>query len=88
MTTINCICSGEAAFRAMMHEFGWAKHPMVHRIDTLRKDVPVTMMYGSRSWLDHSASQIVKEKRMDSYVKVQVRYVDCSMKITNLYTCA
>lgn len=56
----------------MMHEFGWAKYPMVHRVGNLRDDIPITIMYGSRTWLDHSASEIVKEKRINSYVKVQV----------------
>lgn len=61
----------------MMHGFGWAKHPMVHRVHQLRADVPITIMYGSRSWIDHSASQIVQQKRTDSYVNVQVsRFLD------------
>lgn len=55
-----------------MNGFGWAKNPMVHRIDKLHEDVPITLMYGSRSWIDHSAGGIIKDKRMNSYVNVQV----------------
>ncbi|KAJ3648982.1 hypothetical protein Zmor_020746 [Zophobas morio] len=64
--------SGESAFHAMMSGFGWAKNPMVKRIDQMRKDVPITLLYGSRSWIDHSATDIIKNKRIDSYFKLQV----------------
>lgn len=67
--------SGETAFKAMMDGYAWAKNPMVHRIDKLREDVPITLMYGSRSWIDHSASPIIREKRMKSYVNVQVSHL-------------
>ncbi|XP_019881715.1 (Lyso)-N-acylphosphatidylethanolamine lipase isoform X2 [Aethina tumida] len=64
--------SGEAAFHTMMSGFGWAKNPMVKRIDKLRPDIPITLTYGSRTWIDHSAAEIIKDKRMDSYFKLQV----------------
>ncbi|KAG5891495.1 hypothetical protein JTB14_009829 [Gonioctena quinquepunctata] len=64
--------SGESAFRALMSEYGWAKNPIVRRLDQLRKDIPITLLYGSRSWLDHSAGEIIKEKRTTSYFKLQV----------------
>lgn len=64
--------SGESAFHAMMSHIGWAKNPMIHRIDHLRKDVPITLIYGARSWIDPSASDILKVKRMHSYFKQHV----------------
>jgi pimeloyl-ACP methyl ester carboxylesterase len=64
--------SGESAFHSMMSGFGWAKNPMVKRIDTMKKDIPITLLYGSRSWIDHSATDIIKNKRIDSYFKLQV----------------
>lgn len=64
--------TGEAAFRAMAASFGWAKHPMIHRMDTLRKDIPITVLYGSRSWVDNASGELILEKRPDSYVNVQV----------------
>ncbi|CAH1105239.1 unnamed protein product [Psylliodes chrysocephalus] len=70
-----CNCqypSGEGAFHSMMSDFGWAKNPMVRRIDRLREDVPITLLYGSRSWIDHSASDIIKDKRMNSFIKIHV----------------
>nr|CAD7585952.1 unnamed protein product [Timema genevievae] len=66
------IPSGEAAFHAMMSGFGWAKNPMLKRMDTLRKTIPITLMYGTRSWVDSSASETIKAQRPDSYVNVQV----------------
>lgn len=65
--------SGEAAFHAMMSGFGWAKNPMVRRIEQLRSDTPVTLLYGSRSWVDNRAGHVIKEKRpKESYTDVKV----------------
>lgn len=64
--------SGEAAFRAMMSGFGWAKNPMLNRIDALHEDIPMTILYGSRSWVDHTSGDIIREKRSKSYVNVEV----------------
>ncbi|VEN39291.1 unnamed protein product [Callosobruchus maculatus] len=64
--------SGESAFHAMMSDFGWAKVPIVKRIDRLDAKMPVTLLYGARSWVDHSAGDIIKEKRTSSYFKLQV----------------
>jgi hypothetical protein len=52
--------------------FGWAKHPMVHRIDTLQKHIPITILYGSRSWVESASGKFLREKRPDSYVNLQV----------------
>ncbi|XP_018329714.1 protein ABHD4 [Agrilus planipennis] len=64
--------TGESAFHTMMAGFGWAKYPMVKRIGDLDLRVPITILYGSRSWIDNSAGQIIQEKRTDSYVRVRV----------------
>ncbi|XP_060533182.1 (Lyso)-N-acylphosphatidylethanolamine lipase-like [Cylas formicarius] len=64
--------SGESAFHSMMSSFGWAKNPMVRRINKLPIQIPVTLLYGSRSWLDHSATDIIKYKRSGSYFRLQI----------------
>ncbi|XP_029160226.1 protein ABHD4 isoform X2 [Nylanderia fulva] len=64
--------SGESAFHAMMHGFGWAKNPIVKRMDKLSNDIPITLLYGSRSWVDNSAGETIKQNRSSSYVNVQV----------------
>lgn len=61
--------TGESAFHSMMSGFGWAKNPMIKRIHEIQKDVPITLIYGSRSWVDSSASEIIAKVRPDSYVK-------------------
>ncbi|XP_018580013.1 1-acylglycerol-3-phosphate O-acyltransferase ABHD5 [Anoplophora glabripennis] len=70
-----CNCqhpSGESAFHSMMVDFAWAKNPIVRRIDKLSPTIAITLLYGSRSWTDHSATDIIKEKRIHSYFKLQV----------------
>ncbi|XP_063973025.1 (Lyso)-N-acylphosphatidylethanolamine lipase isoform X1 [Diachasmimorpha longicaudata] len=64
--------SGESAFHAMMQGFGWAKNPIINRIDQMHEEVPITLIYGSRSWVDNSAGEIIKQKRVNSYVNIQV----------------
>ncbi|XP_014385445.1 PREDICTED: abhydrolase domain-containing protein 4 isoform X4 [Myotis brandtii] len=61
--------SGETAFKAMMESFGWARRPMIERIHLIRKDVPITMIYGSNTWIDTSTGKKVKLQRPDSYVR-------------------
>lgn len=64
--------SGESAFHALMHGFGWAKNPMIHRINQLDPTLPITVLYGSRSWIENSTEQLLLEKRPDSRTYVQV----------------
>jgi abhydrolase domain-containing protein 5 len=64
--------TGEAAFHSMMSSFGWAKFPMSKRIPELKKDIGLTMIYGSRSWVDHSPGNIIQQMRTGSYVNVQI----------------
>lgn len=64
--------TGESAFHAMMSGFGWAKNPMLNRMHEVREDKPITLLYGSRSWIDKSSWDLVKASRPSSYVNVQV----------------
>ncbi|XP_042239511.1 (Lyso)-N-acylphosphatidylethanolamine lipase-like isoform X2 [Homarus americanus] len=64
--------SGESAFHTLMAGFGWAKYPMIQRMDSLRKGMPMTLIYGSRSWVDRDPGFQIKYMRNDSYVNVQV----------------
>lgn len=56
----------------MMESFGWARRPMLERIHLIRKDVPITMIYGANTWIDTSTGKKVKMQRPDSYVRDMV----------------
>lgn len=58
--------SGESAFHTLMHGFGWAKNPMENRLDKLSPSVSITILYGSRSWVDNSTAEVLKERRPES----------------------
>ncbi|XP_034945385.1 (Lyso)-N-acylphosphatidylethanolamine lipase isoform X2 [Chelonus insularis] len=64
--------SGESAFHAMMQGFGWAKYPMINRIDEMNEEIPITLIYGSRSWVDNSSGEMIKQKRVNSYVNIHI----------------
>jgi len=64
--------SGESAFHAMMESFGWAKNPMHYRIADLDNNVPLTLLYGGHSWVDHFPSDKIKEMRPDANVDAYV----------------
>ncbi|KAL4704279.1 hypothetical protein ACJJTC_016297 [Scirpophaga incertulas] len=64
--------SGESAFHTLMHGFGWAKNPMVNRLERLPAALPVTVLYGSRSWVDNASGQLLSESRPSASTYVQV----------------
>ncbi|KAJ6643804.1 (Lyso)-N-acylphosphatidylethanolamine lipase, partial [Pseudolycoriella hygida] len=63
--------AGESAFHSMMSGFGWARHPMLRRMQNVRHDMPITLLYGSRSWIDKSSWELLKAARKPNYVNVQ-----------------
>ena len=52
--------------------YGWARHPMIYRIGNIDRNVPITMIYGSRSWIESSSGRETQTRRSGSYVDVQV----------------
>ncbi|XP_043649777.1 (Lyso)-N-acylphosphatidylethanolamine lipase isoform X1 [Drosophila teissieri] len=64
--------SGESAFHTMMQSFGWAKHPMIHRIKDVRSNIPITFIYGSRSWIDSSSGEKIKSQRGSNMVDIKI----------------
>jgi len=66
--------SGESAFTSLVTGFGWAKNPMIKRIQHLDKRVPITLIYGQNTWMDKSIGQKIKSERENSFVHVEVIY--------------
>ncbi|XP_072942593.1 1-acylglycerol-3-phosphate O-acyltransferase ABHD5 isoform X2 [Epargyreus clarus] len=64
--------SGESAFHTLMSGFGWAKNPMVRRVGQLDPALPVTVLFGARSWVDNSTGQLLVENRHSAKTYVQV----------------
>ncbi|XP_028281073.1 1-acylglycerol-3-phosphate O-acyltransferase ABHD5 [Parambassis ranga] len=62
--------SGETAFKNMTSPTGWAKRPMLHRLDRLQPDVPITIIYGSRSSIDSNSGSTIKDRRPHSNVDI------------------
>ena len=56
----------------MQIPFAWARHPLLPRIGTeLVSSVPITFIYGTRSWMDSSTGDKVREYRPNSYVDIK-----------------
>ncbi|KAM6948409.1 (Lyso)-N-acylphosphatidylethanolamine lipase [Aplochiton taeniatus] len=62
--------SGEVGFRALSAGLGWAKRPMLARVNQLPPSMPVTMLYGARSWVDSSSGDQVAQIRGPEHTKV------------------
>jgi len=64
--------SGESAFKSMTIPYGYAKYPMVHRVKDIAEGVPMSILYGSRSWVDSATGFNIKYLRRNSFVDVQI----------------
>jgi pimeloyl-ACP methyl ester carboxylesterase len=64
--------TGESAFHRMCAKFGYAKNPMVPRMDTIDASIGMTLIYGSRSWVDNSTGDVIKNIRNESFVDVKI----------------
>ncbi|MEQ2175302.1 hypothetical protein GOODEAATRI_016702, partial [Goodea atripinnis] len=64
--------SGETAFKSMTGSCGWAKRPMLDRLDQLHPDIPISIIYGSRSCIDSISASSIKEMRTNSHVDIIV----------------
>ncbi|XP_078253768.1 1-acylglycerol-3-phosphate O-acyltransferase ABHD5 isoform X2 [Rhinoraja longicauda] len=62
--------SGETAFKNMTIHFGWAKQPMLLRINQIQEDISITVIYGARSCIDGISRKQIKALRPKSSVDV------------------
>ncbi|CAJ0572038.1 unnamed protein product, partial [Mesorhabditis spiculigera] len=63
--------TGETAFKAMTHTFGWAKRPMIRRFNGISENVPISFIYGSKSWIDPQPAFEIQATR-NGYVDIQI----------------
>ncbi len=45
---------------------------MIHRVKDIDQNIPMTILYGSRSWVDSTTGYNIKYIRSKSYVDVQI----------------
>ncbi|XP_015919847.1 1-acylglycerol-3-phosphate O-acyltransferase ABHD5 [Parasteatoda tepidariorum] len=64
--------SGEAAYKAMTDGSGYAQHPIMNDIIHLKRNLPITFVYGSRSWIDRQPGLQIKFSRLNAFVGIQI----------------
>ncbi|XP_045193546.2 (Lyso)-N-acylphosphatidylethanolamine lipase-like isoform X2 [Mercenaria mercenaria] len=64
--------SGETAFKTLSLPLGWAKRPMIQRIGDIDKNLPITFIYGSRTWMDRECGNQSRYLRNESRVDVEI----------------
>lgn len=53
--------------------FGWARRPMIERLPSLNRSVPISFIYGSKSWIDEEPGfEMQQSLRPDCYVAVHL----------------
>lgn len=77
--------SGETAFKNMTIPYGWAKRPMLHRIDQLQPEIPITIIYGSRSSVDSNSGSTIRALRPYSHVEIIVSFY-CMNELVREYS--
>lgn len=65
----------------MQYYYGWAQRPMLSRLNQLNHNIPITVIGGSKSWMNYvnfdevpTAKQIAAARPSSSYVSIH--YVD------------
>ncbi|XP_077982755.1 (Lyso)-N-acylphosphatidylethanolamine lipase-like [Glandiceps talaboti] len=66
--------SGERAFKTLMMSWGFAKNPLINRIQDIHKDVPMTFIYGADTYsiIDPTMGEKTQDIRQGSHVKVHL----------------
>ncbi|XP_038131504.1 1-acylglycerol-3-phosphate O-acyltransferase ABHD5-like [Cyprinodon tularosa] len=66
--------SGETAFKSMTGSCGWAKRPMLQRLHQLPPDIPISIIYGSRSSIDSDSASAIQQERTDVDIVVSKHF--------------
>ena len=57
----------------MTRSIAWARNPLHSRLHKLDPNIPMSLIYGSESWVDHIPVQEVLDKRASQLVYAHVR---------------
>jgi abhydrolase domain-containing protein 5 len=64
--------TGELAFKRLLDNGPWAKYPMGDRMkENFSKHIPVTFVYGDKTWMKTEYGDIIKNARSESYTRVE-----------------
>lgn len=66
--------TGEQAFSNLLAGGPFAKHPIGERLkDGISEDIPITFLYGEKSWMTYSNSYgtVIKEARGNCYTHIE-----------------
>lgn len=55
-----------------MQNLAWPKNPMIQRFHLVQNDIPVSILYGEKSWIMKLPEEVFKEKRPESYLNITV----------------
>lgn len=72
--------SGETAFKNMTVPYGWAQHPMMHRVRMINTTIPISIICGSRSCIDGQSGYAIREMRPNSQTDIIVSPENSSEK--------
>lgn len=64
--------TGEFAFHRLLHNGPWPMNPIADRMKDLHSDIPLTFVYGAKSWLDSSYGTQIKDNRPNSYTHIEI----------------
>ncbi len=54
----------------MQLPIAYARRPILNRLDNLPTTIPISMLYGTRSWFDNSTGEKVYSMRPNSFVDI------------------
>jgi len=69
----NIEITGERAFHSLCKNGPWPKFPIGEKVKTqICEKIPITFLYGQKSWIDNTFGTIIKHARPSSYTHVEI----------------
>ena len=65
-------CSGVEAFRTLQGEIFWTSNPLLKRVGSIPEYVPITLIYGARTWVGITQGFEIKKQRPNSYCGLKI----------------